>query len=1511
MPTVLGTSKQYSAFSPVNIPGCALWLDAADSSTITASSGSVSQWKDKSGNGNNGTATGSPTLSGGGILFNGSSQYITGPVSVTGSNLTVFTVANTVAGGSTFTAGRIVSGAATGTNDFDNTPSMDILVYNPFSSLTLMSFRNYVALSSVTTPTNARFLAVSQTNATTNTVYLNGTAGTATSLTGAAVGAFNMGQYSVATGLGTSGSIAYYNGYVYEVLFYSADLTTVQRQQVEQYLINKWLGGLPGTASTFTYTGAAQTYSVPPRVTALNVYMWGAGGGGAYTSGGTGGAGAFVTGSLAVSPEQTLTLVVGGGGTQIPYTNGNFTAGAYGGGGGSGRYGQGGGGRSAIQFTAGTDAVTAGGGGGGGDQNNSSGAPGGSATFSGTANSGSGSQGGGGASQTAGGAVGGGNKTGSGSSAPTAGSQYLGGQCDDSAGSGGGGYYGGGGSANGGYNACGGGGGSSYTANLSLISGSAALGSNSTNGVSAPATSSPYYASGVAAGGTSGTSTVSARVGGNGLIVIVPVTTYLPLYTRPFQPSDIGGCCLWLDGADGSTVTGTTTMTAWRDKSGNGYTATSFSNSVAAPSWVTNAPLVGNAVQYSAGNGSVITNFVLAQTMSIFEVCYSINQSSYGTFIEHGVNENTNPGFYFYMGGGNNFAINTGSGQVPVNYGNVTVSNVWQMTTGINPDPANSSTMAYYVNGALVASGATQSGTTPITANLYINGRGGANSISSNSYLGELIIYDTALTASQRQQVEGYLAQKWGLTGYLTGIPSPTAISGCRLWFDGADSSSITTSGGYITQWRDKSGNGTHLGVSTGGQNALISDSSYTSNTVVSFPNGSVLVTGSAISYSADQTTVFVVARFISFPSAGIGMVFAFPDESGNGDYSIRYYNNTLNSSDGNDIGNGGRYYVNGTNSVPSSSSTYTNYHMISSAFALTRNGSSRVSLSSTFASRYFIGNIAEVIVFSSALTSFQRQQIEGYLANKWGLRPLLPSTQPYYIPHPFRSIPPYLSWVHTPAIANGLTYNFDATMTPTTLPTLVDNKFTNNITLTNNPTVVNGTPGYITFNGTSGYGSYFLLNQGSFTVTAWIRTSTTADNATFYQKPHIWGVGCPSAPDRDLGVTIGAGYAGAWSGMGPSVDQANQTAPTSALVNDGLWHEVTMASSFNTGTRVFVDTVQTGMVMTQGQFPTGNPIYLGGQNAVTTSAQSGYFGTAGGYGASTFGNFDISVLNVYSRCLQSNELINNFNAFASRFSKTQVSLTLYGASSFNPDPYAQFLVLAAPLNATWGFNDVSAYIRQYGTNLTPTAVNSAALTSSASKFYTQSLDVSPYTSKKYIAFAGTSNLNNTIAVGGSDFTVEFWFYLTANNVGYQCLLTHSGDASGTYSKDQSSGWIIILETNNYLYAYASSGSGWPVAMTNGSVPSTNTWHHCALERYGNTFALFLDGSQVATSTNNYTVIRTPLTQNLRIGDYQWLPPNDGSGERSASAYIQDVRIYVGVAKYKGSYTVPGAISPS
>jgi hypothetical protein len=216
---------------------------------------------------------------------------------------------------------------------------------------------------------------------------------------------------------------------------------------------------LSTTDTTFSYTGADQSYTVPTGVYLLIVKMWGAGGGG--NGAGKGGGGAYVEGRLTVTPGETLTLIVGSGGAVYNTSNN------YGGGGGSAtvRAGGGqGGGRTAIR-RSGTELVTAGGGGGG---SSDGGGGGGAATvdsqsFAGDVTAGvlqvqstavqsSGS--GGGGSTTAGG-VNGPWPNNRGSAG-----QFQGGTGggDATGGGGGGGYWGGGG---GGY-AGGGGGGSSY-----------------------------------------------------------------------------------------------------------------------------------------------------------------------------------------------------------------------------------------------------------------------------------------------------------------------------------------------------------------------------------------------------------------------------------------------------------------------------------------------------------------------------------------------------------------------------------------------------------------------------------------------------------------------------------------------------------------------------------------------------------------------------------------------------------------------------------------------------------------------------------------------------------------------------------------------------------------------------------------------------------------------------------------------------------------------------------------
>jgi hypothetical protein len=93
-------------------------------------------------------------------------------------------------------------------------------------------------------------------------------------------------------------------------------------------------GSASAETQTFTYTGTAQTFTVPAGVSSITVDARGAAGGesgGASYAHAAGGMGARVQGTLAVTSGETLQVNVGGqGGTQGD-EKGGFNGGGFGG----------------------------------------------------------------------------------------------------------------------------------------------------------------------------------------------------------------------------------------------------------------------------------------------------------------------------------------------------------------------------------------------------------------------------------------------------------------------------------------------------------------------------------------------------------------------------------------------------------------------------------------------------------------------------------------------------------------------------------------------------------------------------------------------------------------------------------------------------------------------------------------------------------------------------------------------------------------------------------------------------------------------------------------------------------------------------------------------------------------------------------------------------------------------------------------------------------------------------
>ena len=92
----------------------------------------------------------------------------------------------------------------------------------------------------------------------------------------------------------------------------------------------------------------------------------------------------------------------------------------------------------------------------------------------------------------------------------------------------------------------------------------------------------------------------------------------------------------------------------------------------------------------------------------------------------------------------------------------------------------------------------------------------------------------------------------------------PRSLGGCQLWFDAADSATVTLNGSRISTWRDKSGNGYSVIQPTSSIQPF-----YTSNLLNGLPGvqltsaNYLYQVGSSIPKfsSSTSTTVFIVAK--------------------------------------------------------------------------------------------------------------------------------------------------------------------------------------------------------------------------------------------------------------------------------------------------------------------------------------------------------------------------------------------------------------------------------------------------------------------------------------------------------------------------------------------------------------------------------------------------------------------------------------------------------------------------
>lgn len=329
-------------------------------------------------------------------------------------------------------------------------------------------------------------------------------------------------------------------------------------------------------------------------------------------------------------------------------------------------------------------------------------------------------------------------------------------------------------------------------------------------------------------------------------------------------------------------------------------------------------------------------------------------------------------------------------------------------------------------------------------------------------FIGEVIAYNTSLTASQRQQIEGYLAHKWGLqTNLPVGHPfrsapvamrafQPIDLPNCILWLDGADSSMVGVSGTSVTAWNDKSGLQNNLTTISANRPTY---SPTTGGITFTSSLGTVIRGALSGGPYTNPVSMFVVSSITLAASATFNPRFVVLGTSGASGTFMAGQFNVINNQNTGSVPRYSTYANNGANptglpdfinvqtSIPTTFnsvgifgnlSTYVGTNLTNNTF-LNGNTSANSSINTTWtvSSPYvtsygyialgnntnggavgadcFSGIIYEVMLFTRTVSTSERQQIEGYLAAKWRLSSLLPTAHPYRLLRALPSTPVFV----------------------------------------------------------------------------------------------------------------------------------------------------------------------------------------------------------------------------------------------------------------------------------------------------------------------------------------------------------------------------------------------------------------------------------------------------------------------------------------------------------------------
>jgi len=421
---------------------------------------------------------------------------------------------------------------------------------------------------------------------------------------------------------------------------------------------------------------------------------------------------------------------------------------------------------------------------------------------------------------------------------------------------------------------------------------------------------------------------------------------------------------------------------------------------------------------------------------------------------------------------------------------------------------------------------------------------------------------------------------------------------------------------------------------------------------------------------------------------------------------------------------------------------------------------------------------------------------------------------------------------------------------------------------------------------------SDFDIFGGDCTVEGWYYFNSVSN------APHLWQLGVSSV--TRLGLYLNGGVLTIFNG-------SNVLVGSTVVANN--WYHIAVSK---TGTifRLYVNGNLINSVSTTG--PTGNlDLCIGQQQygALNSDRLNGYVQDFRIYRnlAKYQENFT-PPLPTYGTISYTTSTIGSVGIATTAFLKStgDIPTAEVAIGSSTAAQVASSLVLAMPLNNTFGFQDINVAVRGLtsgasagtaktvglGTTSTANAPSHPIISATESKWYDGAASFNLSLSQD-LTIADTTILN----FGTGDFTVECW----TNQQSYGSSPSGGAIIDGTSG---TTGVAFQLGHNATSLRITSNASGsWTDNITLTNLPvSLNTWFHVAFVRKGDLLYIFKDGilGNVVSGAASYNF--APTSSDLRIGYFRANAP------RYMSAFLQDLKIYKGFAKYTTNFTPPQPI---